>query len=346
MKKKTKNLTLAFILVVAIILTITIALLMVINYIFLYFNIIDINDENFQAWLYLLTAIVASVIIGTGISIIASIFFIRPIDKLINGLSDLSNGLYSVRLNLGSYAIMKELSKNFNTLAKELEQNEFIHNDFINNFSHEFKTPISSINGLINLLKNKKLSEEKKVEYLNIIEEEAGRLLTLTSNILTLSKVDNKTILSNIEKYNLSEQLRNCILLYEKKWTQKKLSLSLDFDEIFIFANEDLLKQVWINLIDNAIKFANKKTELKITIEQNNKNTIISIDNIGIEISEEQKEKIFNKFYQIDSTHAKEGNGIGLSIVKSIVNLHKGNIDVNSNNGHTIFIITLPNRSN
>ena len=110
--------------------------------------------------------------------------------------------------------------------------------------------------------------------------------------------------------------------------------------------NEDLLKQVWINLIDNAIKFANKKTELKITINQNEKSTLISIDNIGIEISDEQKEKIFNKFYQIDSTHKKEGNGIGLSIVKSIVSLHKGEIEVCSAEGHTIFTITLPNINN
>lgn len=344
MKKDTskRNLTLAFILVVAIVLTITIAILMVVNYIFIYFNIININDTDFQAWLYLLVAILSSVLIGVGLSAIASRFFIQPINKLINGLVDLSHGLYSIRLDLGKYAMMKTLSESFNSLAKELENNEFVHNDFINSFSHEFKTPISSINMLINLLKNKKLSEEKKIEYLSIIEEEAERLLSLTSNILMLSKVDNKAVLNNVTNYNISEQIRNCILLYEKKWERKNLSLSLDFDEFNIYANEDLMKQVWINLIDNSIKFSNPSTELKITINKDNKFIFIAVDNVGVTINEDQIEKIFNKFYQIDSTHSKEGNGIGLSIVKSIVSLHKGEIKASSIDGHTIFTIKLP----
>ena len=142
-----------------------------------------------------------------------------------------------------------------------------LHYDFINNFSHEFKTPIASINGLITLLKNKKLPENKKIQYLNIIEEEAERLISMTSNILNLSKVENKSILKDVENYNLSEQIRNCILLLEKKWSRKHLSLSLDFDEYYIDANIDMMKQVLVNLLDNAIKFADDKTELKVAIE-------------------------------------------------------------------------------
>ncbi len=342
MKKKNKNFTLAFIFIVAIILTITIVLLMVTNYIFLYLNLDAIADEDFEVLIYFITVIVSSLVIGIGLSFIASRFFINPINKLVNGLQDLSNGLYSIRLSFGKYTFMKDLSDNFNTLAKELENNEFIHNDFINNFSHEFKTPISSITGLISLLKKKNLPEEKKQEYLSIIEEEAERLLTLTSNILMLSKVDNKNILSNIEKYNLSEQIRNCIVLYEKKWDKKRLNLCLDFDEFYISGDEYLLKQVWLNLIDNAIKFADKKTDLKISINKENNYLVVYIENIGVEIKEEEKEKIFNKFYQSDSSHSKEGNGIGLSIVKSIVELHKGNISVESKDKHTIFKVKLP----
>ena len=164
----------------------------------------------------------------------------------------------------------------------------------------------------------------------------------MTSNILNLSKVENKSILKDVENYNLSEQIRNCILLLEKKWSRKHLSLSLEFDEYYIDANIDMMKQVLVNLLDNAIKFADEKTELKVSVEENNKETLISIDNIGVEISEENRTKIFNKFYQVDATHSKEGNGIGLSIVKHIIDLHRGSINVTCENGHTIFIVSIP----
>ena len=342
-KKNSRRLTIAFSLSVGAILLVTVGMLLAVNYIFMYFNIIDVNQENFQAWSYFLIGLTSSVLIGTGLSALVSRIVIRPIDRLIEGMKTLSNGDYSARVDLGNHELAKNLTDSFNKLAKELESNEVLHNDFINNFSHEFKTPIASINGLINLLKKKKLSEEKRKEYLLIIEEEIERLSSMTSNILNLSKIENKGILKDLERYNLSEQIRNCILLCEKKWSRKKITLSLDFDEFYITGNLDLLKQVWLNLIDNAIKFADEKSELKILITQNNDYTSISIDNVGVEIKESDREKIFNKFYQVDSSHTREGNGIGLSIVKSIIDLHKGNISVNCNNGHTIFKIDIPN---
>ena len=179
-------------------------------------------------------------------------------------------------------------------------------------------------------------------EYLKIIEEEASRLSTMTTNVLMLSKIENQSILYDKKDFNLSEEIRTCVLLLENKWMKKNLELSLDFDEFNYFGSEDLLKQVWINLIDNAIKFSYEGTELIISISQNKENTTVEVTNFGEEISQENKEKIFNKFYQVDTTHSSEGNGIGLSIVKHIVDLHLGEIEVNCEKGKTTFRVILP----
>ena len=329
---------------VGIIILATLGILLAASYILFYFKVVDLTTSPYAGIIYVVIFLISSIIIGVCISFLANKFVLNPINKLIEGMNNLSEGKFNTRIDMGRYVEMKQLSESFNNLAKEMENNEMLHYDFINNFSHEFKTPIASINGLITLLKNKKLPENKKIQYLNIIEEEAERLISMTSNILNLSKVENKSILKDVENYNLSEQIRNCILLLEKKWSRKHLSLSLDFDEYYIDANIDMMKQVLVNLLDNAIKFADDKTELKVAIEENNKETILSIDNIGVEISEENRSKIFNKFYQVDSTHTKEGNGIGLSIVKHIIDLHRGSIKVNCENGHTIFTISIPKK--
>ena len=219
---------------------------------------------------------------------------------------------------------------------------ENMRNDFINNFSHEFKTPIVSINGLVKIMKSGKLSKEKEKEYLEIIEEEIDRLASMTTNVLTLSKVKNQVILTDKTKYNISEQIRSCIVLLEKKWTKKNLHLMLDFDEYYIEANIDLMKQVFINLLDNAIKFSYDNKELAIIIEEDKSNLFIKIIDEGIIIEEENKEKIFNKFYQVDGSDFTEGNGIGLSIVKHIIDLHNGKISTCSKDNKTIFELELP----
>ena len=182
----------------------------------------------------------------------------------------------------------------------------------------------------------------KYIEALKIIEEEANRLSTITTNVLTLSKLEGQEIIKDKNKYNLSEQIRNCVLLLEKKWRKKKLSLSLDFDEYNIFANEDMLKQVWVNLLDNAIKFSYDKSNLIIDINRNDDCLVIRITNNGPTISDENKKLIFNKFYQVDKTHQVEGNGIGLSIVNKIVKLHNGKVEVESKEELTTFIVYIP----
>ena len=187
-------------------------------------------------------------------------------------------------------------------------------------------------------------ADEQKAEYLDIIETESLRLSAMATNVLNLTKIENQSILTELSEYNLSEQLRTCVLMLESKWSRKDIELELDFDEHTVYANEELLKQVWLNLIDNAIKFSEEGGCVAIRAGESSDSVWVSVENNGAEISEEDKKKIFNKFYQTDKSHSGEGNGIGLAIVKKIVELHGGKTDVESKNGKNTFTITLKKR--
>ncbi len=298
--------------------------------------------EDEQIFQYVAIGLTGS-ITGVILFYFTSNIILRPINTILDGMSKLSEGKYDSRLNYREGSIVEPIYNSFNSLAQELQNVEIIQSDFVNNFSHEFKTPLMSINGLIGLMKNNDLPREKQIEYLNIIEEETSRLTLLTTNILNITKLENQEILADKHKYNISEQVRMCVLLLERQWTQKRLNLTMDFDEFFIDANEDLMKQVWLNILDNAVKFADDGGALSVNIGKNNNGMLfVKIGNSGTIISESDCEKIFNKFYQADKTHAKSGNGIGLSIVKRIVELHKGAISVARENDMTVFTVTLP----
>lgn len=227
-------------------------------------------------------------------------------------------------------------------MAEELENTEMLRNDFINSFSHEFKTPIVSIMGLANLIESGNLTEEQRIQYARAIREESMRLSSMATNILLLTKVENLTILTGVSRFNLSEQIRSAVLLLEEKWTSKNIDLQLDFDEYIVEANEELLMQVWINLIDNAVKFVPRCGTIALEAIDMGGQLMVKISNTGSEIPKDRQEKIFSKFYQADESHATQGNGIGLAIVKSIVDLHNGDVYGESGNGMTVFTVMLP----
>ncbi len=237
---------------------------------------------------------------------------------------------------------MREICDSFNTMAQELGATEMLRSDFINNFSHEFKTPIVSITGFAKLLKRGNLTEQQRLEYLDIIEEESVRLTALATNMLNLTKYENQTILTDVVAYNLSEQIRSCIQALEGKWARKDVDFNLDFGEYRIKGNKDMLKHTWINLIDNAIKFSPEGETVDISIREQQEQYAISISNHGSDIPEQKMGKIFHKFYQADESHSSEGNGIGLALVKGVVELHQGTVAVSSQNGTVTFTVTLP----
>jgi signal transduction histidine kinase len=259
----------------------------------------------------------------------------------------LAAGDFKTRLSygkpLGNHPTLREITDSFNRMAEELEHTEMLRSDFINNFSHEFKTPIVSITGFTKLLKRGNLTEDEKEEYLDIIEEESLRLSAMATNVLNMTKVENQTILTNVSRFNLSEQIRSCVLLLEKRWTDKHIEFSLEFEEEEISANEELLKQVWLNLIDNAIKYSPEYGFIVIKIRKEEDNWYrVSVGNTGIEIPKEKQQKIFQKFYQVDESHSSEGNGIGLAIVQYITRLHGGEVSVECANGMTTFTVKMP----
>jgi len=288
----------------------------------------------------------SSSVIGLIIAAIASKYITRPINHIINQLNRLAAGDFKARIHykkpLSVHSTFAELTDSFNTMAQELENTEILRSDFINNFSHEFKTPIVSIAGFAQLLRESDMSREEQNKYLAIIEEESLRLASMATNVLNMSKVENMTILTDATRYNLSEQLRSSILLLEPKWDNKNIEFNIEFGEHEVYANEELMKQVWINLIDNAIKFSPQGGMIEIVVDNEENGIHISVMNQGEAIPEDKREKIFTKFYQADESHASEGNGIGLALVSKVVDLHGGRVIVSCKDGVTAFTVSLP----
>lgn len=290
---------------------------------------------------------IVSVPVGAAVASVASLVPLRPIRELINGMDQLASGDFRTRIQVGpvmrNFPPFVQLSQSFNKMAQELESTEVLRSDFINSISHEFKTPIVSIAGFAKILRRGNLTPEQQMEYLGIIEAESIRLSAMATNVLNLTRLENQNILTNVTRFNLSEQIRSCILLLERKWEKKDLDFVLNFDEYHIRANEEMLKEVWINLLDNAIKFAPSGHTIQVRITESDDGVRVSVVNTGSTIPPEQQKRIFGKFYQADPSHSTEGNGVGLAIVKRIAQLHGGEVSVQSADDVTAFTVTLPN---
>lgn len=304
-----------------------------------YFHFVDKAHVNhFPLFAFSLT----SIIIGTIIAIFFSRKPLRPFREIMNALDRIADGDYTVRLHLKGPEEFKTMSDKFNHMAKELDSVEMLRKDFVNHFSHEFKTPIVSIRGFAKALKWEDLSNEERTEYLDIIISESERLSTLSTNILYLSKLENQTILTDKKMLNVSEQLRRIIVLLDHKITEKNLELLFDSQEYYLLGNEEMLRQMWINLLDNAFKFSPEGGTVSILIREASGRIEFQITNEAPTLSDEALKHLFDQFYQSDPSHATPGNGLGLSIVKKILDLHSGTISVSSADNRCTFDITLP----
>lgn len=290
------------------IITVSVAFSILIVYILLKTGAINSVGGRYRFGDIVILIFLNTIVISFLITMFTSKITLNPFNRLINCLNLLSKGKFKVRLTFGKpislHPAFKEIENSFNRAAEELEHTEMLNSDFVNNFSHEFKTPIVSIAGFANLLRYGNLSEEETQEYLQVIEEESMRLSYMTTNVFNLIKVENQTILTGATKYNLSEQLRSAVLLLEEKLQQKELKLDIDFGEHFISANEELLKQVWINLLDNAIKFSHIGGTVSVKISECKNEVYVAVTNQGKDIPKESLSRIFNKFYQADESHS------------------------------------------
>jgi signal transduction histidine kinase len=285
-----------------------------------------------------------STCVGTIFSMMGGNIIFKPIRSLSKAANQVAKGNFTIQIEEHHkiYEI-NEMARNFNTMVAELASIETLRNDFIANVSHEFKTPLSTIEGYVTLLQSEDLTLAQKQSYINIIMNSTRQLSNLTSNILKISKLENQERILDKSWFSLDEQIRQSLLLLENKWTEKEINLELELAPISFYANEELMMQVFINLLDNAIKFTPKNGQIQINAYQTSKEVLIAITDSGIGISKEARLHIFEKFYQSDKARLSEGNGLGLTLVKHIVDLSEGTITVNSEEGAgTTFTLRFP----
>ena len=267
-------------------------------------------------------------------------------------VSAVAGGLMSYFVGKRIIAPMRKLSKaskevargNFNITVSDsskLNSNATLSNDFVANVSHEFKTPLTAIEGYAMLLQEPELSESERNEYLNLILLNTRRLTTLVGNILMLSKIESKSLAEQYQVFRLDEQIRQIVVSLEPEWSIKKLSFDVMLDEVSFNGCEGLLMHVWSNLLSNAIKFSDEGQVIEISLLDQKECVVVGVTDHGCGIPMEIQERIFEKFYQGDSSHRSEGNGLGLALVKRIVELSDGVIEVLSrpNEGSTFRVI-------
>ncbi|MDT3843153.1 MAG: HAMP domain-containing sensor histidine kinase [Bacillota bacterium] len=280
-------------------------------------------------------------IVGIGGFISIKIF--RPISQIANALGEVGNGNFSVRLNdWDGLDEVRALSHTFNEMVQELEETETLRNDFVSNVSHEFKTPLASIEGYATLMMSPEASAEEMKNYARRIMTSTSQMSVLIGNILALSRLDTGGIPEEKTAFSLDEQLREAILSLEPRWSEKNIAFDMDLPMINITGYEHLLFQVWTNIYANAVKFSPEGGCIRTTLEQRGKRVFVTIGDEGIGMTPQQLRHAFDKFYQADTAHKAEGNGLGLALAKKIVEISGGKISAKSEPGKgTEFMIEL-----
>ena len=282
---------------------------------------------------------------GTLLAVFLGKYYLRPLKRMSDATKEVRHGNYKVQVKGGTEddTEMGELIRDFNAMVRELDGIELFRNDFINNFSHEFKTPIVSIRGFAKELQAEDLSEDQRREYVKIILEESDRLSRLSTSVLELSKLENQQFVSGKVEFDLDEQLRQWILLQEPSWSEKEIEIIPELEPIRFFGDEEMLARVWSNLINNAIKFTHPKGTVYVTLCEKEGSVCVQVRDTGIGMSREVVEHIFEKFYQGDPSHHRAGYGIGLAMVHRAVMLCRGTITVTSEVGKgSTFTVSLP----
>ena len=254
-------------------------------------------------------------------------FFFDPIKKLRGAMDKVAKGDYSVRLKERSTSKeIVEIYTGFNLMVHELSSTEILQTDFVSNVSHEFKTPISAIEGYSTLLQDSDNLDDDQREYVEKILLNTGRLSSLVGSILLLSKLENQQIPTNQTQYRLDEQIRQSVVALETAWVQKSIELDVDLDRASYVGNEPMMRHVWDNLISNAVKYSPDGGTVKLRLVKKPRRLVFTVEDQGPGLSEEAKKHIFDKFYQGDTSHKQEGNGLGLALVKRILTIGKGQI--------------------
>ncbi|MBQ9980352.1 MAG: HAMP domain-containing histidine kinase [Oscillospiraceae bacterium] len=271
-----------------------------------------------------------------------------PVRLLTNATREISSGNFDIELNLPEKTReLRELEQNFNMMVRELRSSDKMRKDFISNVSHELRTPLTIISGYADLLQEEGISEKDRFEYAALISKESERLVRLTSNLLRLSKMDSQEITIKRDTFRLDEQIRQTASLLASKWQAKNIDFRLDLENVLFDGDEELLSQVWFNLIENAIKFTDSMGRINVTLSGKDGFVEITVLDNGIGMDKVTMERMFEQFYQGDTSRKNEGSGMGLAITQKIVEIHGGLITAESGPRQgTKFIVSLPNPKN
>lgn len=270
----------------------------------------------------------------------------RPVKNILDATNKIAAGNFSVRLQIvHSYRHYDEydyIMENLNKMAAELSRTEVLHSDFISNVSHELKTPLAVIRNYADMLQSGSLDEETRGRYARTLSDASKRLASLVSNILKLNKLENQELKPELEKIKLDEALAETVLQFEDIIESKGLSLECDLEETEIFSSADYLELVWNNLLSNAVKFTDGGGRISVSLKNENGRAVVRVADTGCGISRETGAHIFEKFYQGDTSHSGEGNGLGLALVKKVIDVLGGEISVESEPGKgSVFTVVL-----
>ena len=303
-------------------------------------KVFDISDDTMVP----VFAVLMCSTITAGISFYLNRWVLSPIRKLGGAMRKVAAGDFKIQVPTKSkIRDMEEINRNFNLMVRALDATEVLQSDFVSNVSHEFKTPITAIEGYAMLLQGTPDMTEEQQEYVDKILLNTQRLSGLIGNVLLLSKIENQQIPESLHTYRLDEQIRKVLMLHEMEWTKKNIDLDVDMEDVVFSGNESLMAHVWDNLISNAVKFNSQGGLLRLRLRQEEGRVIFTVEDEGPGISQEDQAHIFDKFYQADSSHKQEGNGLGLSLVKRIVTACNGEITVeNRKEGGARFTVVLP----
>lgn len=271
--------------------------------------------------------LVASSAVAGIIALLLNHRILRPIRNLGSAMNRVAGGDFKLRIDSTSRSgDIQQLYKDFNVMVSELEKTEVLQSDFVSNVSHEFKTPINAIEGYTMLLQGTGEGTPEQREYVEKILHNTRRLSSLIGDILLLSKVENQTIAREETEFRLDEQVRQSILSLEPQWSEKETDFDVELEEISYRGDERLLLHVWNNLIGNAVKFNPPNAAVRLRLSRSDGGVIFTVEDEGPGIPPEAQKHIFDKFYQGDSSHREEGNGLGLALVKRILNVCGGEI--------------------
>lgn len=268
---------------------------------------------------------------------------LKEVTILSEGIQKIANGDFDSKIISSKKEPLYQVYEDFNKMCDELKSVQILRNDFINSYSHEFKTPIASINGFASLLLEKDFSSEEQQEYLKIIIEESARLSKLASNTVLLSKLSSQQIVTDTERFDLGEQLKQCSIILSQEWLDKKIEFEGDFNAVFFVGNKELTQHLWLNILSNAIKYTPVGGEINVKVFKDDNNAVVKISDTGVGMNENTKKHLFDPYYQGDTSHSSQGLGLGLAISKRIVELNNGTISVKSKLSiGSEFTVTLP----